>query len=155
MKLEIGPGIEGRFRSALKSARRREIGGMLFAEQLAPGHFRIIDFSLDSFSGSHTNFRRDPITHRTTLDAFFDKTGRDYARFNYLGEWHSHPSFSVRPSSEDISTMTEIVSDADNTITFALLLIVRLRMRFILESSWTLFSDQQAPQRLRLASRLI
>jgi hypothetical protein len=60
-------------------------------------------------SGSHTRFRRDPKTHQKTLDEFFERTGRDYQRFNYLGEWHSHPSFSVQPSVEDIETMTDDV----------------------------------------------
>lgn len=99
MKVEQTPEVERRIRLALRKAGRREIGGMLMAEQLSPDHFRIVDFSVDSFSGSHTHFRRDPRVHRATLDKFFERTGRDYARFNYLGEWHSHPSFSVRPRS--------------------------------------------------------
>jgi hypothetical protein len=94
---------------------------MLLAEQLAPGRFRIVDLTVDAFSGSHTAFRRDPHVHRKTLDEFFERTGRDFARFNYLGEWHSHPSFSVHPSNDDIRSMTEIVEDADSGINFAVL----------------------------------
>jgi len=93
---------------------------MLMAEQLGPGHFRIVDFSLDAFSGSHTRFRRDPKTHQKVLEDFFER----YRRFNYLGEWHSHPSFSVQPSFEDIESMTDIVENGNSTITFAVLLIV-------------------------------
>ena len=95
MQIELGHDIRSRLRKALRQAGCREIGGMIFAEQLAPAHFRVMDFSLDAHSGSHTMFNRDPDVHRQALDDFFRRTGQDFTRFNYLGEWHSHPSFSV------------------------------------------------------------
>jgi len=146
MKIERAPEIEKRFRAALRKASRREIGGMLMAEQLAADHFRIVDFSLDAFSGSLTRFRRDPETHWKMLDEFFERTGRDYQQFNYLGEWHSHPSFSVRPSVEDIESMTDIVERGSSTITFAVLLIVRLRWRLWIDCSLTVFARGQDPR---------
>jgi hypothetical protein len=147
MRIEVAPDIEPRLRKVLRSAGRREIGGMLFAEQLAPSRFRVMDFSADLSSGSHTNFTRDPRAHEAALNAFFDRTGRDFARFNYLGEWHSHPSFSVRPSPEDIATMTDLVSEERSAISFAVLLIVRLRLRLWLDYSWTIFARDRPPQR--------
>ena len=54
---------------------------MLFAEQLKPGQFRVIDISADLNSGSHTNFRRKPTAHKQALDAFFNRTGKDFSRF--------------------------------------------------------------------------
>ena len=111
MKVEQTPEVERRIRLALRKAGRREIGGMLMAEQLSPDHFRIIDFSVDGFSGSHTHFRRDPQIHRATLDDFFERTGRDYERFNYLGEWHYHPNGSPAPSGTDIFSMHKISVD--------------------------------------------
>jgi len=128
---------------------------MLLAEQLKPDHFRIVDFSLDSFSGSHTGFQRDPETHQKTLDEFFRRTGQDFQRFNYLGEWHSHPSFSVQPSTQDINTMTEIVENQSSLITFAVLLIVRLRFRIWIEHSLTVFARDQAPQPRRISRRVV
>src|SRR5713101_3857766 len=127
MRIELARDIDKRLRAALREAGGREIGGMLLGEQLAPGRFCVVDFSLDRLSGSHTTFRRDPETHRQTLEEFFKRTGQNFERFNYLGEWHSHPSFSVHPSTEDISTMTNIVENPCSVITFAILLIVRLR----------------------------
>lgn len=155
MKIERAPEIEPRLRSALRKAGRREIGGMLMAEQLGTGHFRIVDFSLDAFSGSHTHFHRDPNTHQKTLDEFFQRTGRDYQRFNYLGEWHSHPSFSVDPSMEDIATMTTIVEDRHSAITFAILLIVRLRWRVWVDYSLAVFARGQAPRLIKFSQRVV
>lgn len=149
MRIDLVADIKSRLRKALRSAGRREIGGMLFAEQLAPNCFRVLDFSIDLHSGSHTNFRRDPAVHKHALDAFFERTGSDFPRFNYLGEWHSHPSMSVHPSSEDIATMTELVSDDRNNISFAVLLIVRLRLHTWLDHSWTIFSRGYHPQAVR------
>ena len=147
--------IGKRFHTSLREAGEREIGGMLLAEQLKPGRFCIVDFSLDSFSGSHTEFRRDPEAHQNTLDEFFRRTGRDFQRFNYLGEWHSHPSFSVRPSAQDNSTMTDIVQNQGSIITFAVLLIVRLRLRLWVEHSLTIFARNCASQPRRISKRIV
>lgn len=155
MRIELAPDIEPRLRKALHKAGSREIGGMLFAEQLAPARFRIVDFSLDPHSGSQANFRRDPALHQEALTAFFEKTGREFNRFNYLGEWHSHPSFPVLPSHEDIDTMTDLVERGRSEITFALLLIVRLRLWMWMDYSMTAFAKGYAPHRARLAKRFI
>lgn len=155
MRIELAPDLEGRLCKALRSAGRCETGGMLFAEQLAPSHFCIIDFSVDLYSGSHTNFQRDSAIHQKALDAFFDRTGRDFGRYNYLGEWHSHPSFPVAPSVEDVATMTELVSNGGTTITFAILLIVRLRLHLWLDYSLTVFARGRAPEPVRRSVRWI
>jgi [CysO sulfur-carrier protein]-S-L-cysteine hydrolase len=154
MRIELAPELEKRFRAGLREAGRREIGGMLMAEQLAPGKFHVVDFSLDSYSGSHTAFRRDPKMHQKTLDEFFRRTGRDFQRFNYLGEWHSHPSFSVHPSFEDIGTMTDIVENQGSEITFAILLVMRLRLRLWLDYSLTVFARNHPPRRTHISARV-
>jgi [CysO sulfur-carrier protein]-S-L-cysteine hydrolase len=125
---------------------------MLFAEQLAPAHFRLMDFSLDLFSGSHAHFRREPSAHQKALKEFFKKTGRDFSRFNYLGEWHSHPSFPVTPSIEDVETMQSLVENDNAAVSFALLLIVRLRFWFWIDSSLTTFARGYRPQAARIAT---
>jgi [CysO sulfur-carrier protein]-S-L-cysteine hydrolase len=155
MRIELTADIEKRFYTSLRQAGDREIGGMLLAEQLKPSHFRIVDFSLDSFSGSHTGFRRNPQSHQSTLDEFFRRTGQDFQRFNYLGEWHSHPSFSVLPSALDLSTMRDIVENQSSAITFAALLIVRLRFRFWIEHSLTIFSRNRPPESKRISRRIV
>ena len=66
-------------------------------EQTAPGQFRVVDLSIDEVSGERAHFVRDAEHHRGALQAFFERTGHAYERFNYLGEWHSHPGFLNRP----------------------------------------------------------
>lgn len=145
MKVEFSADAIKRFRSALRQAGPREIGGMLFSEQLAVGHFLVVDFSVDMTSGGHASFQRDPRLHEEALTSFYEKTGKDFQRFNYLGEWHSHPSFSTLPSYEDAMTMTRMVEDSSSNIVFAVLLILRLRFWSRLEKSIMVFSRGQAP----------
>lgn len=133
-----------RLKSLLRRSGRREIGGVLMGEQLAPDHFRIVDFSVDRISGSAAHFVRSPEHHRSALDAFFARTNADYRRFNYLGEWHSHPSFPVHPSPEDVLSMADLVR-GERDITFATLMIVRLRYFLHLEVGCYMFARDRTP----------
>jgi integrative and conjugative element protein (TIGR02256 family) len=134
-----------RMKALLSKAGRREIGGVLMGEQMSVGCFRIVDFSVDAQTGSAAHFVRSPEHHGSALDAFFDRTGRDYARFNYLGEWHSHPSYSTRPSLEDVHAMTDLVT-GERSIDFSVLLIARLRFIGWLEASAFVFSRNSTPR---------
>jgi integrative and conjugative element protein (TIGR02256 family) len=152
MKIELTKDVRDRMISALAKAKRREIGGILMAEQLEPGEFRIVDFSLDDSTGSAAHFVRSPDHHRAALDAFFARTGYDYERYNYLGEWHSHPNHSPIPSSTDIHSMLDLLNEEHN-IPFAILLIVKrgwLR-RFL--CSAVLFNQGEKPSKIQIVAR--
>jgi proteasome lid subunit RPN8/RPN11 len=138
MRVEITREVRARLRRALCAARRREIGGVLMGEQIERGHFRIIELTIDSRTGGEAHFVRSPEDHAAALYAFFERTGNEFDRFNYLGEWHSHPRFSVTPSVQDAASMVELVH-CDRGIEFAALLIVRLDWWHRIACSCTLF----------------
>ena len=140
-----------RLRKCLRGAGRREIGGILMGEQVVPDHFRIVDFSVDDRTGTAAHFVRSPEHHAEALDRFFRKAGSDFKRFNYLGEWHSHPSFSVRPSHEDIMSMQGLV-EGERDIDFSALVIVRLRCLFLLEAAAYMFIRDRAYARVGLTT---
>lgn len=144
MQVEIAENVKSKLRKALKAAGSREIGGVMMGEQIAPGHFRVIDLSIDSQTGGKAHFVRDSGAHSEALEAFFLRTGHQYDRFNYLGEWHSHPRFSVTPSSQDVSSMIDLV-EGERGIEFAVLLIVRLRWWRKLTLSCTPFCRNASP----------
>lgn len=127
-------------KKALRQSGRREIGGILMGEQCGVNIFKIVDFTIDEKVGSKTHFCRSPEEHLTALEHFFTKTNHDYSRYNYLGEWHSHPTFTVDPSLQDVLEMNKIVREERN-IHFAILLIVRLRWYFKLEAAATIHSS--------------
>lgn len=140
-----------RLRKRLRGAGRCEIGGILMGEQVAPDHFRIVDLSVDDTTGTAAHFVRSPEHHAEALDSFFRKTGSDFKRFNYLGEWHSHPSFPVRPSHEDIMSMQSLVN-GERDIDFSALLIVRLRYYWVVEAAAYMFVRHSRPLHVALTT---
>lgn len=139
-----------RLRTCLRRAGNREIGGILMGEQVAADHFRIVDFSVDATSGTAAHFVRSPDQHAEALERFFRRTA-DFSRYNYLGEWHSHPSFSVRPSQEDVTSMQSLV-DGERDIEFSALMIVRLRYRLFIDAAAYMFVRHKVPEQVALTS---
>jgi integrative and conjugative element protein (TIGR02256 family) len=146
MKLILPVPLLKRLKTELRRAGTREIGGVLVGEHIGQDVFRIADLSVQRSGGSAAHFVRDPRLNRAFLDEFFARTGMDYKRFNYLGEWHSHPSFSPIPSGPDIATMMEIVQDREVGANFVVLLIASLRWPWsLLEVSATAFQPHTPP----------
>jgi proteasome lid subunit RPN8/RPN11 len=125
--------------------RRREIGGVLVGEHIEGETFRIVELSVQRSGGSAVHFIRDPEESRAFLADFFARTGNDYRRFNYIGEWHSHPAFEPVPSQPDLRTMYELVADPEVGANFAVLIIARLLFRLSLQLSATLIRTEFAP----------
>jgi len=139
MRLVANRNVIQKIAKALRPALSKEIGGLLFGEHVEGDLFRLVDVSIQTSGGTRAHFVRDPAQHAAALEAFFKKTGYDYARFNYLGEWHSHPKFEVLPSSDDVATMRGIVSDPSVGANFAILMIIRLNRPKHIELSATSF----------------
>jgi integrative and conjugative element protein (TIGR02256 family) len=123
MHIVLPAKIAKRLACELRRAGRQEIGGLLMGEHIGEARFRIVDISVQRAGGTDVCFVREPREHRAQLDQFFANTGRDYTRFNYLGEWHSHPSFVPLPSSKDSATMQSLVQDDVVGVNFVVLLI--------------------------------
>lgn len=151
VRVEFPRALQVRMRKVVVSACRREIGGILMAEQLEPGSFRIVDFSVDPVKGTAVHFLRSPEHHQQALEDFFARTGSDYRRYNYLGEWHSHPNHDPLPSSTDIAAMNDVMHSERN-ISFAVLLIVRTRFWRKMECSLTHFQKGIKPEFAELVS---
>lgn len=145
MKVEFPQTLRTKMRKALTGAGRREIGGVLMAEQIDAGHFRLVDFSVDEEIGGAANFVRSVEHHREALSEFYERTATDFARFNYLGEWHSHPNHLPIPSSTDVASM-EMLVNSERDIPFALLLIVRSAWWRRISMSATLFQHDRTPE---------
>lgn len=145
MQLLLPPKIIKRLRRELRRAGRQEIGGLLMGEHVRDEIFRVVDISVQRSGGSQACFSRDPKAHKTQLQEFFSRTGENYSRFNYLGEWHSHPSFEPLPSSTDIETMQSIVSDPSVGVNFMTLIIARLTSRATIELTATAFRVGVSP----------
>jgi integrative and conjugative element protein (TIGR02256 family) len=126
MQLLLAPQVSKRLERELRRAGRQEIGGVLMGEHLHDEVFRIVDISVQRSGGTQACFIRNPSDHQAHLQQFFARNGNDYTRYNYLGEWHSHPSFEPIPSTTDMHTMQSIVDDPAVGVNFAVLLITKL-----------------------------
>jgi len=126
IKIILPKKISDKLVAALKEAGDREIGGILMGEHLAENVFRIMDITVQRKGGSFASFIRVIQGMLGPIKRFFQLTGHNYKRFNYLGEWHSHPAFSLAPSCRDQKTMCEIVEDPLVGANFAVLMIVKL-----------------------------
>lgn len=149
MKVDFPKPLRERMCKVLKKGRRREIGGVLMAEQLEAGHFRLVDFTIDGVTGGAAHFVRSVEHHHAALKGFYEGTASDYGRFNYLGEWHSHPNHLPIPSSVDIVSMQELVQ-SERDIPFAMLLIVRLAWWRRMLVSATLFQRHTVPEPIEI-----
>ncbi len=145
MRLQLPSDQLRALRTALERAGTSEIGGQMYGEQLAPSDFRITDLTFQRRPGTFARFVVDLVQAARDALRFFDRTEHRYTRYNYIGEWHSHPSFEVRPSSPDVATMRGMVGDRGFRGTFAVLMIVRFDDLNVTCGGW-LFDPQGREQ---------
>jgi [CysO sulfur-carrier protein]-S-L-cysteine hydrolase len=137
----------------LQRAGNKEVGGQLFGEQLAPSDFRVTELTLQKRPGTFARFIVDLVQAARDAASFFDRTAHRYTRFNYIGEWHSHPNFKVHPSGMDITSMQDLVSDHEYQGNFAVLLIVRIYQNNLMAKAW-LYDNSQSEQTVNLEFEL-
>lgn len=151
MKILLPKEIETRLIAALNETGDNEIGGVLMGEHVSNTMFRIMDLTIQRYGGTQSYFLRVIEAILGPLNRFFQRTRHKYTRYNYLGEWHSHPSFLPLPSPTDRETMWDIVEDPGVGANFAILLIVRLRGNQHLEGTATVYM----PYRRLLNAQLV
>jgi|SRR5690606_20967561 len=100
-----------------------EIGGILIGKKIDENSFEIVDASVSDEDRrfSFVSFIRGTKKSERLLKKHFRK-GTGY----YIGEWHSHPRFSLNPSLADIRTMLGILHDSSYGVSFVILLIVHI-----------------------------
>lgn len=142
LTIRINRDVATSMRTACGRAGIRETGGMLFGEYLGPDEFRVIEATTHGL-GRFASFVRIITDGFARLEDFFRRTRHDYMRFNYLGEWHSHPSFALHPSGTDDSTMQALVDDPTTRALFVVLIIVKLESGELQATAWAYFPMEQ------------
>jgi [CysO sulfur-carrier protein]-S-L-cysteine hydrolase len=141
VKLRLPPEQINHVMEALQRAGLNETGGQLYGEQLSPSHFRVTAITVQRRMGTVAQFVVDMVQAAKDALRFFDRTNHKYDRFNYIGEWHSHPMFAIRPSSTDVDAMRSIVEDRAFKGNFAVLMIVRLEGETLGTGAWVFATD--------------
>ena len=106
------------------------------AEHVRKNCFRIVDITIQNQGGTKCSFFRMLEATLSSLMRFFRKNAFRYRRFNYLGEWHSHPNFPLRPSHSDAESMVQIACDPLVGANFVVLLLARLDSDHLQASCW-------------------
>lgn len=151
IQIKIPDDITEELIEALRKAGKKEIGGILMGEHESDNTFIVRKITIQRYGGTFSSFVRVGRLVISSLRRFFRDTGHDYSRYNYLGEWHSHPSFSTTPSIKDYESMWDIVEDTEIGARFAVLIILKLNESRALEGSVTIF----LPQRCKAVGELI
>ena len=125
LRITVPLDIQAKLHAALKGAGTRECGGVLMGEHVGENHFAVRELEVQR-PGAIASFMRSVSGAARAIKAFCTAKGNDFRRFNYLGEWHTHPLFSVQPSSRDHATMRELATDEHVGANFVVLLIFRL-----------------------------
>jgi proteasome lid subunit RPN8/RPN11 len=100
---------------------------MLFGQIVTPSELRILETSV-SGTGTGASFTRDATTSVQHLEQYLKRHGRDFRHHNYAGEWHSHPSFRLEPSSRDAESMKGLFKELPQS-RFLVLLLGKLHRR--------------------------
>jgi len=108
---------------ALERFGDNEIGGILIGYKKAENNFAISEATIADDAGKFNlaSFIREPFKSMKALLKSFKARSH-----NYIGEWHSHPRFSLYPSPHDVKTMNGILADPGYGVSFALLIITKL-----------------------------
>lgn len=128
---------------ALSKAGNRECGGVLLGEHVGHNHFVVRRLTAQK-PGGIASFVRGLASAIAAIRAFFVANDNDFRRFNYLGEWHSHPGFAVQPSAQDHQTMSKLATDPLVGANFVVLLIFRLSGRALEGCAHTYLPDGSA-----------
>jgi hypothetical protein len=125
LNLILPPDISGRIKTALEKAGRREVEGRAAGRACGTDEFSVREITVHRL-GAIASFVRLIEDALARIMSFFQDVNHDYRRFNYVGEWHSHPSFEPEPSPRDDASMGEIVQDPEVGANFVALLVVKL-----------------------------
>lgn len=150
MLVKIPESISSELYKALNQAGAYEIGGILMAEAQGENVFCLRKITIQNNQNSIFSFIRIVSEFRHSLDSFFSSTKHNYKKYNYLGEWHSHPSFSLSPSSTDESTMLDIVLDPVVGANFVILLLVKLGRQQQLEAAAYAYTNQKQKMKVQV-----
>ncbi|MFD1476692.1 Mov34/MPN/PAD-1 family protein [Ancylobacter polymorphus] len=104
------------------SCWRREAGGQLFARIHGD------EWSVEQATGPRQGDLRSRFGFRPNRKAEQQEIGERFtAGLHYVGDWHTHPESSPKPSSTDISSMKDMVSASHHELPGFLMMIVGTR----------------------------
>lgn len=145
LRISVPAELQRQLHRELLKAGDRECGGILMGEHVGVNHFAVRSISVQK-PGAVASFVRQLTGTVAAIREFCRVNGDNFTRFNYLGEWHTHPLFSVQPSAQDHATMRELAQDKKVGANFVVLLVLRLNRGLLDGSAHTYLPDGSVHQ---------
>ena len=123
-----------------KKSGKREIVGMLFAQHFSTNEFKVLEVTVAmEYLGTMSRFIRGIVSGLRQLAKFYKYHNYFYSKYNYLGDWHSHPNFKFYPSATDDASMFKLLYDVEVGAYFLVLLIVKIKNNQLKVNGWAYF----------------
>jgi proteasome lid subunit RPN8/RPN11 len=125
-----------------------ETKGALFAEKLDDETYKVEAVYFEKKVGTFafvTLFNNE--RYKKFCANYFNKYKNQYEIHNYIGDWHSHPSFSCVPSLYD---KNEVIKDLKNSnANFLIQLIVKIEKNCLVGNAF-LYNNQVTALKIKL-----
>jgi len=125
-----------------------ETKGALFAEHLGDNIFKIDSVYLEPKPGTTTYVKLVVNrVYQAFQNSFHKKHQYHFSKFNYIGDWHSHPLFECIPSSFDVE---EVQKDLKNSnANFLVQLILKVNQDKLIGNAFY-YSNQVSAKKIHL-----
>lgn len=107
--VSVSPAALGKIRRAIRKSCGKETGGPMVGWTAADGILRVVDVSGPGEAGTCGKYMVtiDGDHSQRFCDAAFY---RSKGRIDFVGDWHCHPSYLIRPSQGDVEAMRLLAS---------------------------------------------
>lgn len=103
-RIRLSQPVIAAMRASMRARGHRETGGILLGHTASKRRLMYVTAAIEQLGGgSRDHFTRDARATGPALDA----ADRTASMITYLGDWHTHPSSSNRPSDIDLGALSE------------------------------------------------
>ena len=125
MEIIIPKKISLKLKKQISKYSPLETKGALFAEDLGNDTFRIDEVYLEPKPGTTTFVKLFINQEYVSFQKNYHKLRKNnFSKFNFIGDWHSHPLFECFPSSYDIREVEEDIKKSNAIFLVQLILKV-------------------------------
>lgn len=114
MKIIIREEIADRILNQVRKYSPNETKGALFAHKIDDNTFEIEDVYFEKRIGSFVFVSLENSLRYKKFQKEYDRKHHyDYRNHNYIGDWHSHPSFALFPSGYDSNEVVDELKESN------------------------------------------
>jgi len=148
MKIFVPQKITNAIQETIRKTQPKEIKGAFYAKQNNDESFSIDGLFVSEYIG--TNFFCKLLIDKRYRDfekRYFKERNYEYKKYNYIGDWHSHPEFACIPSLYDINEANDDLKKSNAN--FVVQFIFKLEDGVLIGSAF-LFNKKFSSEKINL-----